>query len=88
MYDVIDPEHRKIIGELRDSMAIYKTNEDLISIGAYEQGRTPKIDKAIQLNDHINRYLRQDRDEASTFEQARTMLNQLVAISSQNERRR
>jgi flagellum-specific ATP synthase len=88
MVDVIDSDHRKIVGELRDAMAIYKTNEDLISIGAYEQGRSPKIDKAIQLNDHINRYLRQDRDEASTFEQARAMLNQLVAVAAQNERRK
>jgi len=88
MVDVIDSDHRKIVGELRDAMAIYKTNEDLISIGAYEQGRSPKIDKAIQLNEHINRYLRQDRDEASTFEQARGMLNQLVAIAAQSERRK
>ena len=88
MVDVIDGDHRKIVGELRDTMAIYKTNEDLISIGAYEQGRSPKIDKAIQLNDHINRYLRQDRDEASTFEQARAMLNQLVAVAAQSERRK
>ena len=88
MFDVIDNDHRKIIGELRDLMTVYKSNEDLISIGAYEQGRSPKIDKAIQLNEHINRYLRQDRTEASTLEQARAMLNQLVAVAAQSERRK
>jgi len=84
MNDVVEPEHRKIIGELRDSMATYKANEDLISIGAYEPGRNPKIDRAIVLNEHINRYLRQDREEASTFEQSRTMLNQLIKIAAIN----
>ncbi|MDR0303692.1 MAG: flagellar protein export ATPase FliI [Chitinispirillales bacterium] len=88
MVDVIDNDHRRIVGELRDVMSTYRANEDLISIGAYEQGRSPKIDKAIQLNDHINRYLRQDRDESATFEQARAMLNQLVSVAAQNERRK
>ena len=88
MNDIIDADHRKIVGELRDNMATYKANEDLISIGAYEPGRNQKIDRAIQLNDHINRYLKQDRSEASTFEQSRMMLNQLLAIAVQNERRK
>jgi flagellum-specific ATP synthase len=88
MSDVVDADHRKIIGELRDNMATYKTNEDLIAIGAYEQGRNPKIDKAIILNEHINRYLKQDREEASSFEQARSMLNQLVALAAQSEKRK
>ncbi|MCL2845747.1 MAG: flagellar protein export ATPase FliI [Chitinivibrionia bacterium] len=82
MSDVVDAEHRKVVGELRDNMATYKANEDLISIGAYEQGRSPKIDKAIQMNDHINRYLKQDREEASTFEQSRSMLLQLGRIAA------
>ena len=85
MTDVIDDSHRRIVGDLRDNMATYKSNEDLISIGAYEKGRNPKIDKAIQLHDHINRYLKQDRNETATFEQARNMLNQLLAISVQSE---
>jgi flagellum-specific ATP synthase len=83
MNDVIDKEHRKIVGELRDNMATFKSNEDLISIGAYEGGRNPKIDKAIMMNDHINRFLKQDREEAAmTFEQSRTMLNQLAKIAA------
>ncbi|MCL1947312.1 MAG: flagellar protein export ATPase FliI [Chitinivibrionia bacterium] len=88
MNDIIDADHRKIVGELRDNMATYKANEDLISIGAYELGRNQKIDRAIQLNDHINKYLKQDRNEASTFEQSRTMLNQLLAIAIQGEKRK
>ncbi len=76
--DVIDPAHMAAIGQLRDLMAIYRDNEDLITIGAYEMGRNPKVDKAIKLNDKINAFLKQDRNEASTYDLSKQALIDIV----------
>jgi flagellar biosynthesis/type III secretory pathway ATPase len=39
---------------LRDLLASYKANEDLINVGAYAKGSNPKVDKAILVYDDID----------------------------------
>ncbi|MGM0444322.1 MAG: FliI/YscN family ATPase [Fibrobacterota bacterium] len=75
--DVIDPEHAANVARLRDIMAVYAKNEDLISIGAYEKGSDPRIDEAIALIDRMNAFLQQGIDEAFTFEESRNMITAL-----------
>jgi flagellum-specific ATP synthase len=67
MIDVVSPEHRAAANRLRETLAIYRENEDLINIGAYVKGSNPKIDLAIERMPVINEFLRQDLDEASDF---------------------
>jgi flagellum-specific ATP synthase len=49
----------------------------LINIGAYVAGSNPKIDYAISMMDKINRYLKQDIDDTSTFEDCISQLTGL-----------
>ncbi len=66
--DVISEEHYKVSMEIQQLIAEYRNAEDLISVGAYQKGSNPKIDLAIALNDKINRFLKQDIYESSSFE--------------------
>jgi flagellum-specific ATP synthase len=67
MRSVVSPEHNDLSASIRELMSIYRDAEDLINIGAYVRGSNAKIDKAIELNDFITRFLRQDvREKTST----------------------
>jgi flagellum-specific ATP synthase len=68
MPDVTSKEHRAGAGKLRDVLATYKSNEDLINIGAYAQGSNPNVDYAIGKIDEANAFLKQAVDEPADFE--------------------
>jgi flagellum-specific ATP synthase len=59
-------------------MATYKDNEDLITIGAYERGRNPKVDLAVAMNEKIEMYLKQDRNDSNTYQESSAILGQLT----------
>jgi flagellum-specific ATP synthase len=61
--DVCTPEEWNLMSEARDLLAIYRRNEDLINLGAYNRGVNARIDRAIELNDKLKAFLRQ-RPEA------------------------
>ena len=50
--------------QLRSLLAAYRDKRDLIAIGAYERGSDPLTDKAIDLKDAIDGFLKQKPDEA------------------------
>ncbi|NLV20756.1 MAG: flagellar protein export ATPase FliI [Syntrophomonadaceae bacterium] len=58
-------QHQEMASRLRNYLAIYNSNEDLINIGAYEKGFNPRIDVAIDAYPRIVGFLKQD--VAETF---------------------
>ncbi len=78
MNEVVDPDHRAVANKLRSYMATYRDNEDLISIGAYKSGTNPALDEAIARIDRINHFLRQEVDQAFTFNETLHLLKQAV----------
>jgi flagellum-specific ATP synthase len=78
MNNVVDNEHKSAAGKIRNLMASYAKNEDLISIGAYAKGTDPMTDKAIALNDRINAYLKQSSEDSADYEIAK---NELINLS-------
>jgi flagellum-specific ATP synthase len=78
MRNVVSPEHVQVAQFLRENLAIYRDAEDLINIGAYKTGNNPKIDRAVQMMDRINQFLRQDVNEASSFEQTQNAMAGLL----------
>ena len=48
---------------IRELLGAYRDHEDLISIGAYRRGSNRSVDLSIDLQDEINRFLRQRVDE-------------------------
>jgi len=65
---------RKILG----SLATYKRVEDMVNIGAYVKGSNPEIDKALELIDPINDFLRQPVEEKQTLEESFQKLLSLI----------
>jgi flagellum-specific ATP synthase len=84
--DVIDQAQKDAVGELRDMMALYRDNEDLINIGAYEMGRNPRVDRSITLHDPIEQFLKQDRNESASIDQTLALLAQIVALNMREQR--
>jgi flagellar biosynthesis/type III secretory pathway ATPase len=78
MADVVDSEHLNIAGTLKDYMAVYRENEELINIGAYAPGSNEKIDRAIKLHEPLNGFLRQNRNEKNSFDESYSGLKELA----------
>lgn len=65
MRDIVGREHQAAAGTVMELIARYRQSEDLILLGAYKQGMNGALDRAVQLQDAINGYLRQDIDQPS-----------------------
>ena len=74
MEDIVDSEQKQFARKLKEVMATYRKAEDLINIGAYVAGSNSKIDYAISMMDKINRYLKQDIDETTTYDECISQL--------------
>ncbi len=61
--DITTPADLQTAANARDLLAIYRRNEDLVSIGAYVKGTNPRLDLAIAKHDAFNRFLRQPVEE-------------------------
>ncbi|NLM36975.1 MAG: flagellar protein export ATPase FliI [Firmicutes bacterium] len=79
MIDLASEEHRKAAATVRELLAVYRTNEDLINIGAYVKGSNPRVDLAIKMYPAIQKFLRQEIEENVSLEQTVELLQNLVA---------
>jgi len=77
--DVTTPAVREAGMEMRRLLAAHRDKADLIAIGAYERGTDPLVDRAIDLKDHIDRFLRQGLDEYDPYEAVDQRLVELVS---------
>lgn len=74
MSGICEPDHKQSASSARDILAIFKEAEDLINIGAYENGSNPKIDLSIKYIDKVNSFLKQSVDETTIFEESKNKL--------------
>lgn len=84
MTDIASVEHLEAAAFLREILAVYKANEDLINIGAYVAGSNPRVDLAIKMYPALMKFLRQGVREAVSFEQTVAALLNLQAEGSQS----
>ena len=76
---VADPAHRAAAARLRELMAAYERQRDLILLGAYQRGADPLTDEAVARMEAITTFLRQRTDEAAPFDETRARLLKLVS---------
>jgi len=86
MRQVVDKEHLRLAGRLKDHLAAYREMEDLINIGAYQRGSNPRVDAAIDRMDDIRAFLQQDLAEGAGFSQSIDALHR--ALGEPKEARR
>jgi flagellum-specific ATP synthase len=70
---------RRAAAALRETLAVHRAKEDLISIGAYAAGSDPLIDYAIAKLPALDAFLRQAVDERSDAEETDNLLLELLA---------
>lgn len=80
MPEITSKEHQNAAGVIRNLLAIYNKNADLINIGAYVKGSDANIDKAIALNEAINEFLRQPMNEKAEFNATLDMISQIASV--------
>ena len=73
------PEHIMASGVIRDAMFAYQQARDLINIGAYVAGSNPQIDRALRLQPHIQRFLRQAPDSPTELAESRARLRSIAS---------
>ena len=60
MTEIVDKDQLQLSQRFRRLNSAFRSNEDLISVGAYTPGTDPNIDEAIQFYPNLVRYLQQD----------------------------
>jgi FliI/YscN family ATPase len=75
--DITPRQQQDAAQSIRELLAAYRDHEDLISIGAYRRGANRAVDAAIEMQDEINRYLRQRIDEPVSLVDAAAGLKKL-----------
>ncbi|MEM7379129.1 MAG: flagellar protein export ATPase FliI [Pseudomonadota bacterium] len=68
MHAIVSDQHLLHAQAFRQAVATYNRNRDLISVGAYQSGSDPAIDRAIQLQPGLMTCLQQGMAEAVDFQ--------------------
>ena len=69
MEGIAEERHKKAARKLREVLATYEKQRDLILIGAYQKGSDPRVDYAIAKIDEVNNFLQQGLYEKMSFEE-------------------
>ncbi len=77
MPDVTGAEHLQAATAMRELLAAHRDHEDLISVGAYRRGANRLVDVAIEMQDDLNRFLRQPVQQPADFAATRDALLKL-----------
>ena len=75
---VTTPEQRAASTQARRLLAAYRDAKDLIEIGAYVAGTNPLVDRAIDLREAMDGFLRQDVHEVTPAQDAWAHLERVV----------
>ncbi len=78
MPSIVSSEQYKMASFLRNHMAVYQKNEDMINIGAYASGANHEIDAAIEINPAIIKFLKQDVNEVYSVPETLLALSNVV----------
>ncbi len=75
---IMTPEQLQRVQAFRKSYSLYQQNRDLISVGAYQPGTDPEIDRAIQAQPRLMEFLAQDMQQAVSLPDSYQQLEFLV----------
>lgn len=78
MNDVVPQEQKEQARRVRQMMSVYRDNEDLIVMGAYQKGSNPQVDEAIQYKQSIDDFLIQDVEDSTSPDETREQMARLV----------
>jgi len=74
MDELVDEEHRRAAARVREVLATYERQRDLVLLGAYRKGADKATDDALARLPAVEAFLRQKRDERVSFADSRRAL--------------
>ncbi|MBF0104879.1 MAG: flagellar protein export ATPase FliI [Deltaproteobacteria bacterium] len=77
MTNIINEDHKHAAAKLKEVVAHYEKERDLILIGAYESGSNPNVDYAIEMIEAVNDFLKQSVDQKVELVEA---VDQLITL--------
>jgi len=78
MASIVDPSQVLAAREFKKLSAIYEHNRDLINLGAYQAGSDNRIDRAIELQPHLQHFLQQPVSEKISMADSLNALQNLA----------
>ena len=67
MNNIVSSEHKGAASKLREVLAVYEKQRDLILLGAYQYGTDSRTDYAIDKIEEVEAFLRQSLDDNPPF---------------------
>ncbi len=83
MSDITGKEHQDAARGFKQLYSLYRRNQDLINVGAYERGSDERIDAAIEAMPALEAFLRQDMNTPVSLEQSLSDLMTLFPPSTE-----
>ncbi len=77
--DVTSGEHQIAAQKIRQILATYDSMEQMIRIGAYQNGESPEVDAAIRLMPAVNMLLRQQVGEVTEMDDTVSAMQRIAA---------
>jgi flagellar biosynthesis/type III secretory pathway ATPase len=77
MPDLVSAEHLAAAMRAREILSLLADSEDLVSIGAYQKGKNPRLDEALARKPALISFLRQLMDESNDPQDTIRRLGQL-----------
>ncbi|MCW8943500.1 MAG: flagellar protein export ATPase FliI [Sedimenticola sp.] len=79
MNDITSKDHQEAARAFKQLYSLYRQNQDLINVGAYEPGTDERIDAAIQAIPELERFLHQDMNTPVSQEASLSELSDLFS---------
>jgi flagellum-specific ATP synthase len=76
--DLTSTAQQNLAARGRESLAVYRKNQDLINIGAYSPGASAEIDLAIRLHDPLRQFLVQPVDQGVSWDKSWSLLDETL----------
>jgi type III secretion protein N (ATPase) len=74
MDELVDEDHRRAAARLREVLATYERQRDLVLLGAYRPGADRATDDALARVGAVEAFLRQGKDARAPFDDSRRAL--------------
>ena len=78
MPQVVSEAHMQQARVLKQVYSLYQQNKDLITLGAYQKGADPILDKSISMMPSVNGFLQQTMKEVIPYDEALQGLARLL----------
>ena len=82
---ITTPEHMSLTQNFRGIYSLYQQNRDLISVGAYQPGSDPAIDRAVSMHPQMIDFISQDMNQSVDYHSSQAQLAEVLNKASDEE---